>query len=85
MFGWNRIAPVPLAPYGMPGCFQQISADAAVFPPGTNGTARFELPIPNMTALVGLHFHNQAVVLDTAANVLGAVVSDAAEGVIGHW
>jgi hypothetical protein len=36
--------------------------------------------------LVGLRFANQAVVLDPqAGNAAGAVVSDAAEGVIGHW
>lgn len=83
-FGWNRIAPTSLGSFGMPGCFQEVSADAAVFLSGLNGQARFELAIPNMPGLVGLHFYNQAVVLDPAANALGAVMSDAAEGVIGH-
>jgi hypothetical protein len=47
--------------------------------------AKYCLPIPNLPSLVGMHFCNQAVVLDPGANPLGAVISDAAEGVIGHW
>jgi hypothetical protein len=85
VFGWNRVGPISLAQYGMPGCLQHVSIDAAAFLAGANNQARFELPIPNMPGLVGLHFFNQAIVPDPAANALGAVVSDAAEGVIGHW
>ena len=83
VFGWNRQAPASLASLGMPGCFQHITADAAVLLLGQHGFARFELPIPQATALLGQRFHNQAIVLDSAANGLGAVVSDAAEAVIG--
>lgn len=68
----------------MPGCSQHVSVDAAFLLLGQNGIARFVLPIPNDLGLVGLRFHNQAVVLDAGANALGAVVSDAAEGVIGN-
>jgi hypothetical protein len=39
--GWNRTAPVSLAPLGMPGCFQHITADAAVLRIGQHGFARF--------------------------------------------
>jgi hypothetical protein len=85
VFGWNRVPPVSLAPLGMSGCNREVSIDAAVFVAGQDHQAVFELPIPNWPVLVGLRFHNQAVVLDPSANALGAVVSDAAEGVIGHW
>ncbi|MCA8974044.1 MAG: hypothetical protein KDC98_04945 [Planctomycetes bacterium] len=85
VLGWNRITPTPLAQYGMPGCFQHISLDNAMLVLGQNNQAKFELPIPNWPGLVGLHFHNQAVVLDAGVNAVGAVLSDAAEGVIGHW
>lgn len=85
VLGWSRVAPVSLAPFGMPGCFQHISADAAVLLLGQNGQAVWELPIPNSPQLVGLQFFNQAVVPDSVANPLGAVVSDAMQGVVGHW
>jgi hypothetical protein len=85
LFGWNRTAPVALDQYGMPGCAAEVSPDGAYFLVGQNGVAKYRLPIPNNPGLVGLHFYNQAVVLDSqAGNALGAVMSDAAEGVIGH-
>ena len=47
--------------------------------------AKFGLSIPSRASLVGLHFYQQALVLDPAAgNPAGAVMSNAAEGVIGH-
>ena len=85
LFGFARIPPVSLAPLGMPGCQQHVRLDAAVFVSGQLGVAKYHLPIPNDPGLVGLHFYNQAIVLDLqAGNALGAVVSDAAEGVVGH-
>lgn len=83
LFGWNRTAPVSLSNYGMPGCFQHITADAAVLLLGRDGHANYYVGIPNQVSLLGLHFHNQALVFDANANAAGAVVSDAAEGVIG--
>lgn len=85
LFGWSRTAPVSLTALGMPGCSSTVSTDGAYFLAGQNGMASYRLPIPNLPSLVGLHFFNQALVLDPGANPLGAVVSDAAEGVIGHW
>jgi hypothetical protein len=63
---------------------QHVSIDAVAFVGGQNGQAVHELPIPEWSGLIGLSFFNQAVVLDANANALGAVVSDAAEGVIGR-
>jgi alpha-tubulin suppressor-like RCC1 family protein len=85
MFGWTRMAPTNLASYGMPGCIAQVNPDGVYALVGQNGVASYELGIPNLPSLVGAHFYNQAVVLDpSAGNALGAVVSDAAEGVIGN-
>lgn len=84
VLGWSRVPPVSLTPLGMPGCQGEVSLDAALFVAGQNHQAVYQLPIPDWTGLVGLHFYNQAVVLDPGANALGAVVSEAAEGVIGH-
>ncbi|MCB9885746.1 MAG: hypothetical protein H6838_09650 [Planctomycetes bacterium] len=83
VFGWNQTAPLSLAP-AMPGCFQHVSVDAAFFVTGQHGNAKFEFPIPDWPGLVGLSFYNQALVFDPGANALGAVVSDAARGVIGR-
>jgi hypothetical protein len=58
--------------------------DASVLLVGANGRATFELPLPNWSGLVGLSFYNQALVLDPGANPLGAVVSDAAEAIVGE-
>lgn len=84
-FGWLRPAPVPLTPQGLLGCSWNISLDAAVFVVGQENEAVYRLPIPDWPGLIGLSFHNQAVVLDPGANAAGAVVSDAAQGVIGNW
>jgi len=86
LFGWQRTPPFPLAGVGAPGCHLNVSPDAAVFLIGQNGVAKYWLSIPNHPGLVGMHFYNQALVLDpNAGNPLGGVVSNAAEGVIGHW
>lgn len=76
--------PVSLAAFGMPGCTLQIDVDAVAALSGQWNRAKFSLPIPDRRSLLGLHFYQQALVLDPAAgNAAGAVVSNAAEGVIG--
>ncbi|MCA8952419.1 MAG: hypothetical protein KDE27_23110 [Planctomycetes bacterium] len=87
LFALARVPRVSLAPYGMPGCSTVLGgASAAYLIAGQNGQARSRLSIPNDPGLVGLRFLNQALVLDSGANnSLGAVLSDAAEGVVGHW
>lgn len=84
-FGWNRTPPVSLASIGMPGCSLHISLDALAFVAGQNTVGTFTLSIPDVPSLVGLRFHHQALVLDPGANTLGAVVSGAAEGIVGNW
>jgi hypothetical protein len=85
VFGWSRTAPIPLAVLGLPGCSQHVTVDAAVLLSGQDAQAQYRIGIPNAIGLVGLGFRNQAIVLDPAANAAGAVVSDAAEGIVGHW
>jgi hypothetical protein len=82
---WQRVTPLDLAFLGMPGCGWHTAIDGTAILTGQNGQARWSLPIPDVASLVGFRFYNQALVLDPAAgNGFGAVVSDAAEAVIGH-
>ncbi|MFY9342046.1 MAG: hypothetical protein WAT39_06135 [Planctomycetota bacterium] len=83
--GLQRTPPTGLAGLGMPGCNWHVSLDATAVISGQGGQAVWNLPIPNVPSLVGIQFHNQALVLDPAAgNPMGAVVSDAATGVVGY-
>jgi len=78
--------PVNLATIGMPGCTWHVPLDGVALLFGQANEAEFVLAIPNVKALVGTRFYHQALVLDPqAGNAFGAVVSDVAEGVVGHW
>lgn len=85
VMGWSQYVPgLSLAPFGMPGCYAHVSLDNVAYVTGTGGEALWTLPIPYAPALVGVRFYNQAVILDAAAgNALGAVVSEAAVGLVG--
>jgi alpha-tubulin suppressor-like RCC1 family protein len=83
--GFQRTTPLALGVLGMPGCDWHVSLDAITLLSGQGNQAVWELPIPDMPSLVGVRFYNQALVLDPAAgNAFGAVISNAAEGVIGY-
>ena len=75
--------PRDLAVHGMPGCTQYVSIDFSFILPRVGGVATWEIPIPNDPGVVGLAFYTQALVFDFGVNALGAVVSNAGEGVIG--
>ena len=83
--GWSKVTPgASLAFLGMPNCAAHVTLDGVALLTGTGNEAVWTLPIPYQAALLGVHFHNQAFVLDPAAgNAIGAVVSDAAEAVVG--
>ncbi|MEQ1632507.1 MAG: hypothetical protein ABL997_09050, partial [Planctomycetota bacterium] len=84
--GFMRMAPVALDFAGMPGCEAHISLDQITFAAGQSGVATLSVPIPDRRALIGARFYQQAFVLDPAAgNGAGAVVSAAAEAVVGDW
>ncbi len=69
-----------------PGRDLHVNPAAYALLVGQDQQAVWNLPIPDDPQFVGVHFFGQALVLDPAAgNGFGAVVSDAAEGVIGHW
>lgn len=83
---WSGIGlPLRLDPYGLPGCTLYVSLDIVVgFVAGAGGgAAEWRLTVPVDAALVGLRFYEQAVVAAPGANPAGAVVSDAAAGVVG--
>jgi hypothetical protein len=70
----------------MSGCSLHVDFALLLAVAGENGQAVWSLPIPDDPIWVGVHFVNQALVFDhNAGNPFGAVMSDAAEGVIGHW
>ncbi len=76
--------PAALGRIGMPGCALHVSPD--LLAPLANLGGYSVLPpvtIPNQAFLIGARFYNQAIVLDPPANARGAVMSDAAEGIVG--
>jgi hypothetical protein len=75
--------PFGLAVIGMPGCDVRVSLDVTDALVGTGTTASWQLAVPNQPALLGLRFHQQALVFDPPANAFGAVISDAATVTIG--
>jgi hypothetical protein len=84
IFGWNRYPQgVRLDPIGMANCVAYVVPDAVFSLAGTGGAASFPITVPVLPALLGATFHNQAIVLDLAANGAGAVMSEVTEAVIG--
>jgi hypothetical protein len=82
--GWQSVSPLSLAFLGMPGCDLAVTVDATSALLGFGNQAQWFLPIPDLSVLVGVHFHTQALVLDIGANPFGAVLSNASEGVVGY-
>ena len=81
---WNGTPlPLGLGAFGMPGCSLLVSplTPAAVFPSG--GAASYSLGLPNLGALLGLRFYNQAMVFDAGANAAGITASNGGESLIG--
>jgi hypothetical protein len=76
--------PLDLAFLGMPGCTLYQSADL-LFGMVANGqgVATWSVPIPSDPFLLGFRFHHQAYFVDTSANALGVVISNAAEARVG--
>lgn len=68
--------PLPLDPFGAPGCF--VNAEPGmVFPvPNPGGGGSLALPIPPDPLLGGLELHFQGLVIDPLANTLGLATSN---------
>ncbi len=75
--------PLDLTQYGIPGCASYVSIDVA-FPVSTfGGAAEWSVEVPIDPNLLGKHFYTQGLIQDIGVNPSGAVVTNAAEGVIG--
>lgn len=83
---WNGAPlPVSLAALGMPGCDLYVSPDVLELLAASGTTASYTIQLPAEPTLLGLEFHQQALVLDAAAgNPFGAIVSNAGTIVIGN-
>ena len=78
----NPGLPVP----GTNGCFQLVDLTTAVsYLQLGNPSATTSLSIPNNTGLSGLPIACQAIALDPAANLLGAITSNGVSSVIGTF
>ncbi|MCB9881719.1 MAG: S8/S53 family peptidase [Planctomycetes bacterium] len=68
-----------------PGCTLYASYDAILgaVPTSAAGSGSLTLGVPNNTALIGVKFYNQYMVLDAGANTLGLVFSNGGAGKIG--
>jgi hypothetical protein len=81
---WGAVLlPLPLAPYGMPGCTLFAGGNVLLFAPGTGGVASVSVAIPNVAGLLGATIDAQAVVTDPGANAAGLVVTQAGTLTIG--
>jgi len=75
--------PLDLTSAGAPGCFWRVDPLATALLLGTGSIATSSWAIPASQTYFGLPFYQQALVLDAAANPLGATVSNATVGVLG--
>lgn len=83
---WGGIRlPLPLAPFGMPGCDLLVSPDLTQPIGFTNASGRawVTLPIPGEPGFLGAAFHLQAAVRNPTANALGLLWTNGGRGVIG--
>ncbi len=80
----TRSLPLDLTFLGMPSC--TLYTDIADAAPTTNfaGIVIWTIQLPNDPGLIGLKFYQQGWILDPAANALGAVTTNAGEGIIGR-
>lgn len=81
---WGAVPlPAGLAAVGMPGCTALVSVDYIAPLVNNLGSAQWTIRLPNAAALVGMDFYVQGLVVDPQANAFGAVLSNAADCVIG--
>jgi hypothetical protein len=75
--------PLDLGAIGAPGCSLAVRNDVVSVLLGSGGFASFSLSIPNDQTFMGLQFFTQGLVADPGWNALGAVMSVAAEAIVG--
>jgi hypothetical protein len=76
--------PADLSGFGLTGCTLYVSPDAVTFLGVASGIATWNAAIPNAAILVGMPLAQQGLSLDAGVNPAGAVVSNAARGIVGH-
>ena len=81
---WGGI-PLPhnLSYLGFWNCTQFVSLDFSIALAKNGGVATWAIPVPNNPSLIGLTFYVQGVVIDLGVNPGNAILTNAAEGVIG--
>lgn len=75
--------PLELSFVGLPGCELRTSIEFTALAPGVDGAATAAIPVPRHRALLGQQFFVQALVLDPAASVPGAM-SNGGRATIGN-
>lgn len=75
--------PMALASAGMPGCELRVAPEHLQLGFGASGTVRFDLPVPDLPALVGVEFWQQAFTIAIGSNPAGVLLSDSKRGRIG--
>lgn len=83
-FAGTAPLPIDLTTFGFTGCLALVRADAWTSFPVVGGVGIWAAPLPLASNLLGFQFHQQAVVLDLAANPGGAVTSDALTVTLGR-
>ncbi|MBM4061349.1 MAG: hypothetical protein FJ265_09695 [Planctomycetes bacterium] len=78
-----NVPPLPLDPYGLPGCLLHTNVDALVFLPVLGGAMTSQFTIPQDPSLFGVSIHQQGLSLDPGVNAAGLAVSNAITMVIG--
>lgn len=79
-----RLQPLPLDPFGMPGCQLHLDLQTIVFLPVVGGAVTVQFAIPNRHSMLGVQVSQQGLSLDPAANQAGLVVSNAITAVVGY-
>jgi hypothetical protein len=77
--------PLDLGPIGAPNCTLRASIDVLVPlpPPDLVGNINHNVPLPNVNSVIGGELNFQCLLLDSAANSAGVVLSGALVGVVG--
>ncbi len=81
----SQSLPLELGFLGAPGCSLLTAIDAAQsFSINTGGTGNVVYSVPNDFYLLGLHFYQQALILDSGANAFGVALSNGGNAGIGN-
>ena len=82
-FNGAPILPLDLKVAGAPGCLLLVDPFLFTPVPLIKGKGTMNLPIPNLPALKGIAFFQQALGFDTKANAAGFIVSNGGMGILG--